>query len=75
MKRYRACATCLRIRLYILAAFPLIALIYIQPEGAQRLAALMPDTMTVAVIMMVIGSLSFAAKYTLYYLEQVQDQG
>lgn len=37
-----ACSTCKRLRLYFCAALPLVAMLYLQPEGAMRLAARMP---------------------------------
>ena len=69
MKRGRVCRNCLRIRLFIMMAFPLIALIYFQPEGAQKLAALLPDSGTIAFAMMVFRSFSFVVKYSAYKYE------
>lgn len=36
------CTTCQRLRLFLSLALPLIAMIYLRPEGAVRLASVMP---------------------------------
>lgn len=36
------CGTCKRLRLFFGAALPLVAMLYLQPEGAVRLAAHLP---------------------------------
>jgi hypothetical protein len=38
----RGCGTCKRLRLFFCVALPLVAMIYLQPEGAVRLAARLP---------------------------------
>ena len=42
-----ACATCLRLRVFFSVALPLVALIYLQPAAAVRLAALLPTPSTI----------------------------
>ena len=44
MRASTTCTTCqgLRLRLFLSLALPLIAMIYLQPEGAVRLATAMP---------------------------------
>lgn len=41
--RMTTCRTCLKLRAFLCAALPLIAMIYLQPEGAMRLAGHMPS--------------------------------
>lgn len=42
------CRTCLRLRLFLGAALPLVAMIYLQPQGAVRLAAIVPSPALIA---------------------------
>lgn len=62
MIRTGPCKTCLRLRLYLSVALPLVALIYLQPEGAVRLAAWLPAPTVIGWGIVVVGLVAFAVR-------------
>lgn len=62
----KPCRSCMRIRVFMMCALPIVILIGLRPEGMVRLAGLVPDAGWIATAMMVVGSISFIVKYRKY---------
>ena len=62
----KPCRSCLRIRVFMMCALPIVILIGLRPEGIVRLAGLVPDAGWIATAMMLVGSISFVVKYRKY---------
>lgn len=60
------CAACLRIRWFVMAAVPLVAGIYLQPDWATAAAERMPSALTIGVTMSGLAAVVFAVRLTLY---------
>lgn len=56
------CNTCRRIRLFVMVTWPLVALIWVQPEGAQRLAALIPSPLALGILIAGTGAVVFLGR-------------
>lgn len=62
----KPCTTCLRIRMFVFCALPLIIMIGLRPEGLVNLASKFPDSWVIAAAMMAVGTLSFIYRYLKY---------
>lgn len=62
----KPCRSCMRIRVFMMCALPIVILIGLRPEGIVRLAGLVPDAGWIATAMMLVGSISFVVKYRKY---------
>ncbi|PWK60378.1 hypothetical protein [Roseicyclus mahoneyensis] len=62
MARAAPCKTCQRLRLYLTVALPLVAMIYLQPDGAVRLATWLPSPTVIGWGIIVVGVVGFALK-------------
>jgi hypothetical protein len=56
------CATCQRIRVFVTLGLVLIALIYLQPQGAMALARLMPDPVWIGAGLTLAGAVVFVLR-------------
>ena len=59
MSANTTCQRCQWLRAFLGAGFGLIVLIWLQPDGAQIVAGMMPDSFTIAVGGMILGSAAF----------------
>ncbi|NVO22057.1 disulfide bond formation protein B [Donghicola sp. C2-DW-16] len=64
--RRKPCRTCLRIRIFMMCALPLIIMIGLQPSGMVRLAGMVPSTGWIAALMMLSGTAGFFLRYRKY---------
>lgn len=63
MSFWTSCAVCNRIRLFLAMAIPLIVLIGVRPEAAQRLAGMIPTADVIGYMIAVAAVLEFARRW------------
>ena len=65
-KPARTCTKCIALRWFFMAAFPLIGMIYFQPEGAMRLAGRAPSIDMFAYMIVLACAALFALKWVAF---------
>lgn len=63
---WTGCALCKRIRLYLTVAVPLVIMLGLRPESAQRLAALMPSAEMIGYGIVGLGALEFIRRWVVW---------
>lgn len=66
MSFWTSCAMCNRIRMFLAVAVPLIVMIGVRPESAQRLAAMMPSAQTLGYLIAAAAVLEFARRWVIW---------
>lgn len=66
MGRGGACRGCLRIRLFLGAALPLVAMIYLQPAMALRLSRHLPDSGSIGWAIVIGAGVVFVLRLVLW---------
>lgn len=62
----KPCRSCLRIRMFMMCALPIVMLIGLRPDGMVRIAGYLPDAGWIAAAMMMLGTLGSIQRYRKY---------
>lgn len=62
MGAMRPCRACHRIRMFLMLALPLIAMIYLQPAAAVRLSRHLPDSSSIGWAILALAVAAFALR-------------